>query len=391
MTSRFRSVCALLSAALICACGGRVNLGGKRDNSAPPSDEGATETPGPDAPVGKPVAQLAEDIQVSLLAVTNDDFLYVGNFFGMSRCRKEDCIPTLELLPSVGTSVQWISIYERSLAVAHGDGAVSSFATYGLPTMVEEAVVLRDLPGVQHAPFWYRGYLFFAQADDSNIYRCELPDCAKGPEKVGKLRNNADLSALGESLFWHDESFIYRSDSLGAVPPVTLLPDESLSEEPSGMGKEPAQVRSDSIEALATGPGKLYAVVGHPTTSPGCSGGGCSHSIFRWPAEGGAREEVITVAPGSVDRIFVFGDELLWNEAETNQAETFAVWSCLASACSATRRRLGTGARFGFGEVVADSSTVFWLEAGNNPTATEGSVQFTNRQIRRAPRLDPAQ
>lgn len=389
MSSRLWAVSTLLGAGLTFACGGQVNLGGKRDNGAVPSDMGVEEPTGPDAPVGKPVAQLPREIQVDLVAVTNDDFLYVGNFFGMSRCRKDDCIPTLELLPTVGSGIMSADVYERSLAVSSGDGESSSFATYSLPTMVQESVVVRDLPGNQTAQLWYGGYVFFTLSEDNNIYRCRLPSCTAGPERVGRFRNDLDLSADGASIFWHDESFVFRSDDTGAVPAVTLLPDESLAVAPEEVKRDPTQALADSIESIATGGGKLYAVVGHPTTAPGCYAGNCSYSIFRWPAAGGKREEVVLVPNGSVDQIFVFGDELVWRLAEGSQAETFVYWSCLASACPDTRRRLGTGARLGQGQVVADSTTLYWLEAGMNPTPSEGAVQFTNRQIRRAPRLDP--
>jgi hypothetical protein len=379
---------ALLAASALSACGGRINLG-ERLEPAPTGD--GDEPVGPDAPVGKLVAQLTSELRVDLMAVTND-FLYVGNFDGLSRCSKANCVPTLERLSGVGSSLDHVQVNGQSLGVGHNDVGQSWLAAYSLPAGAEERVVLRNLPEVRSA-YWHGQFVYWGLSVDSSVYRCRLPSCAEGPERLGSFVNLRTIQVDGEHVFWNDDSFIYRSSDFGAGPVATLVPDELLSEarvdpdtEQPSLASSPDFYQSE-VQTLAVTAGKLYASLGELGLSQSRAS-----LIVRWPVEGGPREQILGGA-SRVEALFLFGAELVWADSDGLNSFDYpaTLWSCLADSCDATRRKLGyvVGGQNRV-TVTANDTDLYWLEAGPNPTYPQnGSQSLINGQIRRAPRLSP--
>ncbi|HYQ15356.1 MAG TPA: hypothetical protein VEQ58_06360 [Polyangiaceae bacterium] len=375
----------LLGALACVACGGNVNLGGKPGPSSEP-DGNDDEPTGPDAPVGKSVAVFPDPIRVNLMAVAGD-YLYVGNDEGLSRCLKRNCIPTLELVPNVAGSLNSLQVYEDRLAVTHSSTDELWFADYSLPLGARENVVIRDLPPLGSAtPLWHGGFLYWHLNLDSKIYRCALPSCATGPELVGSYLNDTDMSADGEMLFWFAYRAIYRSPNRGGGPVVALLPDATLSEAPPEALVEPLDTPLDMPTALTTSAGMLYVALARAQPNPPTCGESCPHSIMRWPVEGGAGEELFT-SNGAIDRMYAFGGELIWHDIPSTFRES-TLWSCLADNCVSTRRKLGQVSATQT-QVVADDTSVYWLEAVSDGVAFDGSMRFANGAIHRAPRLSP--
>jgi hypothetical protein len=375
---------ALLATWLLGACGGRVNLGEKAEPGPSP---GVAEPMGPDAPVGKLVAQLSAEIRVDLMVATSD-FLYVGNFEGLSRCRKSNCISTLELLRGVGSNLDHVQVHGESLGVGHNETNRTWLAAYSLPEGGNERVVFDNLPnGGARSTYWHGDFVYWGVDIDHSVYRCRLPRCEPSPERLGSFVNLRTIRADGELVFWNDDFFIYRSSNFGADPVATLIPDELLSEAQSDAGTgQPLPDAFFEVQSLAVRAGMVYASIG-----PISCAGDCQYQVVRWPVAGGAREPMLS-SPAPIEALFIFGNELSWaaSASSFDAGEPATLWSCLLDSCEATHRKLGyVVAPLGQVVMTADDTDLYWLEAGPNPTYTPGTARLTNGQIRRAPRLSP--
>jgi hypothetical protein len=377
-----RRAWALLTALALGACGGRVNLGGEA-TAAPPETE--NDPADPDAPVGKLVAELSTDAHVHLMAEA-DDFLYLGSLSGLSRCRKSNCASTLESLPRFGANLASLQALGQSLGITHKDSDQTWLATYSLPLGEEERVVLRDLPSYPNdgarGVLFHDHFVYWGLEADFSLYRCQLPSCQDGPHRLGGYLNLGNIRADGDLIFWNVGSSIYRSSGFGGGTVGTLLPDELLSEVPANAETpEPGAFEVSSIEA---GNGSLIAAINDYCIED------CEYPIFRWPSVGGPREQIL-ISANAVVALFLFGEELAWVDDSAYpdfSPEGATLWSCLVSACAATRRKLGYVVPFN-PAVVADETHLYWLEAEETPLES-GGYSLENGQIRRAPRLTPS-
>jgi hypothetical protein len=144
------------------------------------------------------------------------------------------------------------------------------------------------------------------------------------------------------------------------------------------------------ISSIATADGMLYAALG----ANGCEGGSCAHEVVRWPAQGPGEREVILETVAEIERLYVFGGELVWTtpvELPSTLDPVAEMKSCRLEACAQTERLLdrmtGQGA-----SVVADEHHLYWL--GATEPAPDPSGQSTNAPynglIRRVALLTPS-
>ena len=385
-----RVSCAALVFLALNACGGDVNLGGKRSDPAPSGAGGAPPVQNdPNPSASEPITTLDRDFSLGTLAVAGD-YLYfsgVGAKGGgeLHRCRKTTCESTRELLTSVSGSIGSLQVYGERLGVTSHTAGSFWLGSYALPGATDERIAIADLPTRSPVASHFAGsFLYFALSIDSGIYRCALPDCPTGPERIGSAHaapGQVNLSSDGELVFWTDRSFIYRAPDYGHGPARARWPDAELSEAPAD-AKAPEDDRpAESVEEMTAGDGALYAVVkdaaeGAPCESP------CARRIVRWPSGGGQRELLLR-AEALFQDLFFFGEELAWVTLDQPSHTTATLSSCRIAACEATRRDLG---KVYPGAVVADDHDLYWLR----PEAVDdqvGSAYVPEAQIRRAARL----
>jgi hypothetical protein len=400
MSARWLVWLVVLAASPIGGCGGKVNLGEKRAEqpTGDPCGEPCSERPGgPEPTVGELVAQLPDDTHFEHLAVAGD-FLYLGNYKGVSRCQKANCVPSLEPLSTVRDGVASLRADGSFLGIGYSGfypPAKAWLATYSQPAGANEHVVFDELPsgdGV-YALLWYGGFVYWPLNTDQRVYRCALPDCEDGPEMVGSFTEPqyfapGSLQADGELVFYSDRSFIYRYE-IGGGRAVALHADESLSEALPTSQMDDGSLESAFVESIATASGKLYASVGHATSASSCDET-CPHEIVRWPVRGGVRQTLVS-SQELLGPVFAFGDELVWIAANRRRGyESSAVLhSCLADDCAETTRTLGLVV--GSTTVAADTH-LYWFEGTPNLGSVPGdgtAVWLGNYEIRRAARLSP--
>jgi hypothetical protein len=379
-------------------CGGKVDLGGRRQSGGESGGAGANE-PVDAAP--RPIVTLDDHGLNSTLALSGD-FLYLGgydattNHFKLSRCEKGDCAATLEQLKSFSRSIARLQAYRGGLGIAfYDDRAGYSLFTYDLPRLEQEQLAVDGLPNDLASPLFHEGFVFWELDSDRFVYRCALPACPAGPEPVALTNDRVALSADGDRVFWSDDYYVYRAGELGAIGAERLLPDEGLGAAPdAGSAKSlPPRV----LRGLAAGGGMLYASIADLIPNPDCEPD-CPSSIVRWPAGGGARE-VVFRGETTINKIFIFGDELTWLAKSTTGADAQAaqgLFSCRIEACDATQRELGL-IMPNLPSVVADETYLYWIEAepvlaSDNCTGcpTTPVYHYFDHQISRVRRLNAA-
>jgi hypothetical protein len=378
----------VISFALL-GCGGRVNLGGNTDESPGPDSGGrASDAPdSEDSSESERVAELAEDFGASTLAIAGE-FLYFSGRPGLYRCRKADCGSTREHLPDASGEIWVLQINEQRLGVTSVDDGSFSLGSYALPDATDRQIAIQQLPTFwPFNPLFFGDFVYFSLNGEEGVYRCELPDCAAGPERIGRvLSGNTTIRADGQLVFWRDSQFIYRADDYGHEMPRALLPDAMLSEAPdsaaSADGSEPV------IAAIAAGGGMLYASIWQFESGQPCDSSACPSVVARWPVDGGAREVLFT-SERPVLALFLFDGELAWLSLSALGYDPATLSSCRVEACEMTRRDLGQ-VKADLAALVADERDLYWLEAKPAETLTAfRNSSFADRQIRRAPRLPP--
>lgn len=399
MSAFERTTCVALALLLLSGCGGNVNLGGKGSaGSGSGGTDGAPQaSTDPDLAPSEPVAKLADDFSLGTLAVA-DEFLYFSGVNAkqageLYRCRKSNCDETRELLTSVGGIIASLQVFDQRLGVTSYDasqpGGECWLGSYALPSATDERIAIGDLPaGSAVSPQFLGGFVYFSVGVESGIYRCALPDCPNGPERIGRAERAApgqiNLCADAELVFWTDRMLIYRAGNYGQEPARALLPDAELSDAPAGIVR-PDFDPMDDVEAMAAGDGFLYAAINATETGASC-GATCPRHVVRWPTSGGPSEELFSIEE-MVQRLFLSDGELAWISLQTGLPDQRSTLStCRVEACEATRRNLGKVTTRG---LVADERDLYWLEAqGGVLDAGSGSVpEIWLRQIRRAPRL----
>ncbi len=381
--------------ALLNGCGGNVNLGGKgiaddatasTEGGAPSAAEAASES----------VVVVPGDYSLYGLAVAGD-FLYFtasnGAQSGVYRCRKARCGATRELL--ISGNISALQVFGQRLGVAtFGDGDFW-LGSYSLPNALDQQVTIRDLPAPSFAStLFYEKFLFFALSLDDGLYRCALPDCAAGPERIARTRNDtySRLQADADQIFWSDGSFIYRAGDYGRETAHAFLPDVALSDASADILNADASP-PDLIAAIAVGGGMLYASVSHSDAGKPCDSF-CPYRLMRWPSGGGAGE-ILFSSEQILRNVMIFGSELVWfgpSMRNPGKLDASSITTCRVEACEATRRDLGE-IRTDLPTLVVDDLDVYWIKS--EPTVSGGFVNgmpnpgFAIHEIRRAPRLPP--
>jgi hypothetical protein len=386
--------CGALVFILLSACGGNVNLGGK--GSPPGSGESGGAPPvqtDPDPSASEPITTLDDDFSLGTLAVAGD-YLYfsgVGAKGGgeLHRCRKTDCEATRELLTSVSGTIGSLQVFGERLGVTNYAAGSFWLGSYALPAASDQRIAIADLPTrVPIASQFFGSFVYFALGVDSGIYRCALPDCPSGPERIGSAHaatGQVSLSVDGELVFWTDRSFIYRAADAGHESARALLPDAELTEAPAGAGA-PENGLSASVEAMTAGDGALYAVLKDAETGAPCEPY-CAQRIVRWPSSGGP-SEVLFSKEAMLGAIFLFGEELVWVALDQPANYTATLSTCRVEDCEATHRELGK-VMPGVLAVVADDRDLYFLKAGAIVEDESRGAHVPEHQIRRASRLPP--
>jgi hypothetical protein len=393
--ARTRMACAALALVLLGGCGGDVNLGGKGSVGSGGGSSGAppVET-APDPSGSEPVTKFSKNFSLGTLAVAGD-FLYFSSLGAkqageLHRCRKSNCEATRELLTDVDGAIGSLQVFGDRLGVTNYADGSFWLGSYALPTATDPRIATADLPGNNAVSSQFIGdFVYFSLAVDRGIYRCALPDCPDGPQRIGSADaapGQVDLCADGQLVFWTDRTFIYRAGDYGNEPARALLPDTELSAAPTSAPPPEGEPAKD-IEALTAGGGALYAAVRDSETDPSC-GPFCAQRMVRWPSGGGPRE-VLFSSEATLQRVFLFDGELVWAALPFQSADPYSATlsTCRVEACEATRRDLGKVLSNLHG-VVADERDLYWLEAEVPAEAGALGSDFA-QQIRRAPRLPP--
>lgn len=394
---RTPQTCIAFASILLSGCGGNVNLGGKGSDGSGAGDAGgAPQAPtNPDVSASEPVTKLAKHFSLGTLAVAGD-FLY---FSGISakkagelyRCRKTNCEATRELLTNVSGIIGTLQVFEDRLGVTNHD--VDSFwlGSYALPDASDPRIAIGELPGFNPFISQFLGrFVYFSLGVDRSIYRCGLPDCPDGAERIRSAARTApgqfNLCADGRLVFWTDGTFIYRAGDYGGEPARALLPDTELSLAPAGALPTEGEA-AEEIEAMTAGDGFLYAAVRDSETDTSC-GHFCPQRIVRWPSGGGPRELLFS-SEAALPSVFIFDSELVWVTLpfQPTGSTTGTLSTCRVEACEATRRDLGQVSP-SFHGLVADERDLYWLEAEIVAAVGDQDPAFAfERQIRRVPRL----
>jgi hypothetical protein len=370
----------LAAAMAVCAsgCSEEVNLGGNSSNGWP--GDGSKTVEGAYAVETELVYQLFPNFVVAhSLAVAGENVYFSGFSNGRAslyRCRKTNCQATAERLAKVCDQVGTMQVYEQRLAVsAYGDNTLW-LGSYALPSASDKQVVIESLPqGGNLDPLFHGGFVYWSLQEDAAIYRCALPACTNGPERVGSQINDTWLFGEGDLIFWLYDGFIHRAAQLGSSPAQRLLADQTLSEAAADAELDASQ---DYPGIIATSLGMLYA--GLRSTNPVCQSSDCVGGVVRWPVEGGTRETIHSLEE-RVSRFFVFENELVWISRHAHYPDLGTLSSCRVEACAATRRDLGQV----FSELrglARDEHHLYWLE-----TAWIDGTSFSEIQIRRVARL----
>jgi hypothetical protein len=292
-------------------CGGEVNLGGKSSDTWP--GDGKT-VEGPHAVETELVHQLFPPFLSSHTLAVAGDYVYFAGWENsvhpaLHRCRKTSCRTTVEGLANTSDLIHSLQVYEQRLAVAAGRDT-QWLGSYALPSASDKQVVVDNLPSLGGGldPLFHGGFVYWSLPQDGAIYRCALPACAGGPERMGSWHNDAWLSGEGDLIFWlQGDGFIHRAAQFGGSPAQRLLADQTLSEAAAGDELDPSREKAGLI---ATSQGELYACLQSTGSRCGCnptlsSGSDCVASVVRWPVAGGARETIVSLEE-RVSRFFVF-------------------------------------------------------------------------------------
>jgi hypothetical protein len=376
-------------AALVGACGGNVDLGGK--GSPPNGTGGAPPASGhPDSSPGELVLN-RPDILFMGLTVAGDYLYLVGSANidgGVYRCRTSDCEGTLGLF--VSGSVLFPQVFDGRLGFTKFNNGSHGFGSVALSNGTDQQVVIDGLPDAQAVqPLFYEGFVYFSIAEDRGLYRCSLPKCGGGPERLARTAGPFGITPRAEAdyLLWSDGTFIYRAAGYGTEPVIALLPDDSLREAPVPLN--PDDLPGDVVDAIDVGNGLLYASVGRSPDGRGCDSF-CPHDVVAWPVAGGAAQ-LFFHSETRLQGLRIFGKELVWMDPSrktSNSLDAATISTCRIEACDATRRELGE-TTFAWTNVVADEHHVYWIEAKPSPPlpGTDVISGFQLSQIRRAARL----
>lgn len=352
------------------ACGGHVNLGGQETGGAPgtaPEQGGAMSD---DRTVESDRVARLEDLRFAtgLAIVEGDLYLSGGNL--LYRCDKNRCPETLESIALDGR-LKSIQAYEGRLAGARElVPGYQALGSYALPDLSDEQLAISDLYS-PIGPLFHRGFVYWTLSVDEGVYRCALPTCSAGAERLGQ--GPGSVAIAGANAFWANGGTIYRAWLDGRAPSEAWRLDEALGWTLPGPDLEAAW----RVNALAGATEHVYAAVERAASAP---------RIVRWPAQGG-QPEVVLEEDARASRLLVFGEELFWFGEDPSEDTPWTLFSCAAPACAATRRALGT-VRNDSQNVIADEAHVYWLAAEREPAHNEMRTRrLWDREIRRAPLL----
>ncbi|HVY26638.1 MAG TPA: hypothetical protein VHB79_08790 [Polyangiaceae bacterium] len=377
----------LLALVAVCvACDGAVDLGDRGPRESPVDDD-ASETPTDDPYWVKTerVTSLGQVTATGALAASGD-FIYVagtadGGKHGLYRCKRLDCLTTFERLPTIVDYLYSLQVHDGRLAVAAGFSSMF-LASYALPDVNDPHVVIGDLPAFQQVSArFYRNAVYWPLESDAKYYRCALPTCGAGPFRMLQENGAGPISGDGDLVFFSMNGLILRIGALGDGPVERLLPDATLSvaSPVTGSPGDSSGAPRDLATFLTTSAGMLYASVRHIDCQ-----GPCLTSIFRWPVEGGAGEELVS-ADTEVGSLFVFDGELVWSERDSEHVGGAVLASCRIDNCGATRRHLGIVRFVPFArqdQIVFADKRLYWLGA------TRGDQDiYSITAIRSAPHL----
>jgi hypothetical protein len=308
------------------------------------------------------------------LAVSDSDLILSGfedsDGSVVYGCDKAHCDRGLQRLPQT-IPFSSLQVYGDRLAGARGQPLqdLRSFGTYELPRLADEKIVIHDLPGPTR-PRFHGGFVYWTLPIEEGVYRCALPDCPEGPERLG--RGRGDVVIAGEYAFWTAGlTAVYRAHLPGPESPEALLLDDTL-----GSVGSISSASAEGRQLLAGSESHLYAA---SLEQPAAMGDSAPSRIFRWPAGGGPRELVVE-AEEEIDGIFAFGDELVWT---TRHGTGGRLFSCVASSCDETTRPLGL-VGFQSRAVAADETHLYWLAAVPDPSPQHaGEIVARTRAVRR--------
>lgn len=369
--------CGLALVAALFACSGPVDLGGQ---VGPPIDGPVQDEPmdGGTAVGIESVVRLDDLWYGSGLAVA-ENVLYLSDGDGqrsrMYHCDKHSCAESIRRREQRGMSS--LQLYEGRLAGSQREDVhFSSLVSYAVPSFTDEQVVLGGLYGPRR-PLFQDGFVYWGLPVEGGVYRCKLPTCASGPQRLGSGSENVTLA--GGHAFWTDEydSAIYRLDLNEGAPVQELLLGEELQVVPD----EPVSERKYAFDAFTGSELDLYAAVYAASEVDVDS----PRSIVRWPAAGGART-IVLEGEQHIVSLRLFGEELVWmvRMPSWRGAQLF---SCAVEDCSATRRALGT-VREDSRNVTADASHLYWLAPEPESDSSSTSYrELVDREVRRIPLL----
>jgi hypothetical protein len=377
------------SIAFIGGCAGHANLGD--GSSAPPGGSSGMTSADPLLPTTvRELPFIADD-----LLLAGDSLVlsgWSGNRYSVFRCDKERCADPQNVLTTPAPIVAMQLFNQRVwMLTFDSDPKTSStwIGSYAFPSFGGRQTLIENLPPSlsEVRPLFFGDSAFFFVDADRSLYRCQLPDCANGPqqvwiEDVGKSQPVATASTV----FWlSNNERLYRSTAFGHAAVERLQPGAHLEPvavtEPSS--DDPNRI---SVTAIAAADGMLYAAT---RVQANCNvGPACATSIVRWPAESpGEREEILSLDE-EVAGLFVIGSELVWTTyyPEPNLRYSVTARSCRIESCAASSRFLTQSApRF---RLINDDRFLYWLDAVPSSDPALPSIPiFSTNLVRRAARF----
>jgi hypothetical protein len=370
----------------VLSCGGHVNVGGDKPSAAAGGGGAAASPFEPETLRELPAEFMANNLVVA------GSYLYLSGYdgtnYGVFRCPKDHCVESLEnVFKRYPEAISWLQSQGDRLGILiRGLNSTSGWiGSCLLPACGDTQTVISGLPNTfsQAPPLFSGDMLYFFIDADQTLYRCQLPDCAAGPQPVwtGSRANQSQPQAVDAALFWiSDAKRLYRALDSGRAPAESLEPGLELQVVPpvDPSGTDPNQT---FVSAIAADSGRLYAALAFGQAQ-NCSGGldSCRTTVVSWPAQGpGQRTEILTI-PAPVEQLFVTGGELVWTTPIVQSGfflqSHLEMWSCRVEACAETQRFLGPVSDH-VSRAVADDRYLYWIAGApsDNQFAYDGLIQ----------------
>lgn len=373
----------MLSACLVLACSGRVDLGraavGSRPEPSTNEIEAAAKTTGLVKVNAIFVSGLAVDesqLYLTSLAHNESDSYY------LQRCRKSDCWRSLTSIARLGWPILGIESNARQLGWVNEDGLQLCHAPDCRDVEVVQGATFQD--GWSGPYVWDLDFTYWFLNSDRAIYRCSLPNCASGPESVASNAWALYITLVGDQLYWLDETYgILRTATDGTTHPEQLTLQEQTAWVP--LSPEIPDTREYSVRDITLEGAFIYAALAAGdwgANGLSSTNGTPGIELARWRyAEAGAPRELVLTADPTFDSctfMRVFDGEVVWGTGDGN------LWSCLAKNCAASKRQFGVDGNVDYGRSMAsDEAYIYWLSARCNANSNCGDVW----NIKRTPRI----